>query len=60
MLQVFYLDVAYIFVIAFQVFLGFFANVLDACFKCFICLRHMLQMFHLYVSKVDQVLHMLQ
>jgi hypothetical protein len=29
-------------------------------FKCFICFRRMLQIFYMYVSKVDQVLHMLQ
>jgi hypothetical protein len=37
MLQVFYLDVA-MFYNGFQVFLGVFASVSDACFKCFICL----------------------
>jgi hypothetical protein len=34
MLQVFYLDVAYVL----QWFSSVFAGVLDACFKCFICL----------------------
>jgi hypothetical protein len=29
-------------------------------FKCFICFIHMLQVFHLYVSKVDLGKHMLQ
>jgi len=38
------------FAMAFQVFAGFFATVF----------RHMLQIFHLDVSKVDQVLDMLQ
>jgi hypothetical protein len=38
MLQVFYLDVAYV-CNGFQVFLGVFATVLYACFKCFICLQ---------------------
>ena len=36
-LQVFHLDVAYI-CNGFQMFLEVFASVLDACFKCFICL----------------------
>jgi hypothetical protein len=36
---VFYLDVAYVFVMTFQVFLVFFASISDACFKCFICLQ---------------------
>ena len=30
------------------------------CHKCFICFRHILQMFYLDVAKVDLVLHMLQ
>jgi hypothetical protein len=38
MLQVFYLDVAYV-CNDFQVLLGVFASVLDACFKYFICLQ---------------------
>ena len=38
MLQVFYLDVAYVFQ-WFQVFSGVFASVSDTCFKCFICLQ---------------------
>jgi hypothetical protein len=53
MLQVFYLDVIYVFAMAFHVFSGVFVIVLDACFKCFIYLD-------MYVSKVDPVLHMLQ
>jgi hypothetical protein len=59
MLQVFYVDVAYV-CNDFQVFLGVFASVLDACFECFICLqmyvvsvvhvccKHMFPMFHLF------------
>jgi hypothetical protein len=35
------LDVAYV------------ATTIHACFKCFICFRHMLQIFYLDVSKVD-------
>ena len=37
-----------------------YMHVSIACFKCFICLRRMLQMFYLDVSKVDRALHMLQ
>jgi hypothetical protein len=36
-----------------------FSSVSDACFKCFIVFRRMLQMFHLDISKVDPILHML-
>ena len=36
------------------------ASVSNAYLKCFICLFFMLQMLHLDVSKVDQLLHMLQ
>ena len=39
MLQVFYLDVAHAFAIAFQAFSGVFASVSDAYFKYFICLQ---------------------
>ena len=46
MLQVFYLDVAYVCNV-FQVFLG----VSDACFKCFICLFCMFQVLLLDISK---------
>jgi hypothetical protein len=49
MLQVFYLDVAYV--------LQWFASVSDACFKYFICLET-LQVLYLDISKVDQVLHL--
>jgi hypothetical protein len=42
----------------FQVFLGVFASVSDACFKCFICLLCMLQLLHPDVSKVDRGMHM--
>ena len=41
MLQVFYLDVAYV-LQWFQVFFKCLASVLDLCFKCFIILRSML------------------
>jgi hypothetical protein len=63
-----YLDVAYvshisckcIFFSMLHIFCnGFFKcfyNVSYACFKYFICLQTMLQMFHLDVSKVDRVL----
>jgi hypothetical protein len=47
MLQVFYLDVVYVL----QRFSSVFANILNACFKCFICLFYMLQVLHLNVSK---------
>ena len=42
------LDVAYVVV------------AIHACFKCFICFSRMLQVFQLYVSKVDLGEHMLQ
>jgi hypothetical protein len=42
MLQVFYLNVVYV-LQWFQVFLGVFASVSYACFKCFIVFRRMLQ-----------------
>jgi hypothetical protein len=51
-LQVFYLDVAYIFPMATHVFLVFHC-------KCFNCFKRMLQVFHLNIAKVDPVLHML-
>jgi hypothetical protein len=55
-LQVFHLNVAYVFtrMKCFQVF--FFSNVSYACFECFSCFVRMLQVFHLDVSKVDLVL----
>jgi hypothetical protein len=34
-------------------FSGVFASVLDACFKCFICIL-LLQILHLNVSKVNR------
>jgi predicted nucleic acid-binding protein len=46
--EVFHQNVAYV------------AMAIHACFKCFICFLHMLQVFHLYVSKVDLGEHMLQ
>jgi hypothetical protein len=42
----------------FQVFSGVFASVSDACFKCFICCLLYVQLLHLDVSNVDQVLYM--
>jgi hypothetical protein len=38
MMQVFYLDVAYVYN-GFKCFSDVFASVLDACFKCFICFQ---------------------
>jgi hypothetical protein len=59
-LQVLYLHVAYI-CNGFQVFFRCFASVLDVCCKCVsVVFGHMLQVFHLCVSKVNMVLHMLQ
>jgi hypothetical protein len=52
MLQLFYLDVAHAFTIAFQVFSDVFTSFLDASSKCSICL----QMYVANVSKVDRVL----
>jgi hypothetical protein len=46
MLQVFYLDVAYVFAMVFQVFSGIFTSVADTCFKGFICL-------HTYVANIS-------
>jgi len=58
MLQVFYLDVAYV-CNGFQTFLGVFFHVfhkhVSSVSSIFI---RMLQVLHLYVLKVDQVLHM--
>jgi hypothetical protein len=48
MLQMFYLDVAYV-CNGFQVFFMCFASVSDACFKCFIYLFFMLKVLHLNV-----------
>ena len=39
MLEVFYLDVAYVLQWLFKCFSGVFASVLDVCFNCFICLQ---------------------
>jgi hypothetical protein len=54
-LQVFHLDVAYIFIHMkyFQVFLQMFHTHVFGCFSCFV---RMLQVFYLDVSKVDLVL----
>jgi hypothetical protein len=71
MLRVFYPDVAYVLYICCECFIrmlhmfsnGFssvFASISDACFKCFICLQTHIANVHLDVSKVDQVLHILQ
>jgi hypothetical protein len=38
-LHVFYVDIAYVFAMVSSVFQMFFISVLDACFKCFICLQ---------------------
>ena len=43
MLRIFYNGFSYVF--------GCFASVSDACLKCFICLRRMLQVLHLDISK---------
>jgi hypothetical protein len=37
-----------------------FSGVSDVCYKCFSYFRHMLQVFHLDVVKVDLVLLILQ
>jgi hypothetical protein len=39
MLQVFYLDIAYVLQWFFSCFLVFFSSVSEACFKCFMCLQ---------------------
>jgi hypothetical protein len=41
-----------------MVFRSFFASVLDACFKCFICLQTILQVLYLDVSEVDRALYL--
>jgi len=56
MLQVFYLDVAYVCNI-FRVFLQVFQTHV---FKCFICLFCMLQVLHPNVSKVNHVAHVMR
>jgi hypothetical protein len=56
-LQMFYLDVAYL-CNDFQVFLGVFASVLYVCLSVSFVFFCMLQMLHLNISKVDQVLPM--
>jgi hypothetical protein len=50
----------YMFAMAFKYLAGVFASVSDVCCKCFSCFGRMLQVFHLYIVKVDRVLHMLQ
>jgi hypothetical protein len=70
-LQVFHLDVAYVFTHMLQVFHLDVAHVLQCLHTCFPCVldvcckrfkhfRRMLQMFPLDVAKNDLVLHMLQ
>jgi hypothetical protein len=49
MLQMFYLDVAYVL----QWLQTCFPGVSDVCYKYFNCFRYMLQVFHLDVAKVD-------
>jgi hypothetical protein len=60
MLYMFHTYLASVFFSMLHIFCnGFFKcfyNVSYTCFKCFICLQTMLQMFHLDVSKVDRVL----
>jgi hypothetical protein len=56
MLQVFYLDVANAFTMAFQVFPTVFASVQTHVSSVSSVFKHMLQIFHLYVSKIDQML----
>jgi hypothetical protein len=60
MLYMFHTYLASVFFSMLHIFCnGFFKcfyNVSYACFKYFICLQTMLQMFHLDVSKVDRVL----
>jgi hypothetical protein len=43
----------HMFAIVFKVFLGIFAGISDACFKCFICL-----LLYVATAALDQVLHM--
>ena len=59
MMQVFYLDIAYVYngFKCFYVFLQVFQTHVLSVSSIF---RYMLQMFHLNVSKVERVLHMLQ
>jgi hypothetical protein len=57
LLQLFYLDVAYVYN-GFQVFSDVFASVSNACYKCFIgLLLYVLQVLHLDILKVNQMLH---
>ena len=51
----FHLDVAKV-----DLDIPYVAMAIHACFKCFICFSRMLQVFQLYVSKVDLGEHMLQ
>jgi hypothetical protein len=59
MLQVFCLDVAYV-CNGFQLFSGVFASIQTHISSVSSVFRRMLQVLHLDVSKVDQVLHVLQ
>jgi hypothetical protein len=56
MLQVFHLNA----VDVLQWLLDVFASVSDICCMCFICFEHILQVFHLNITKIDLLLHMLQ
>jgi hypothetical protein len=56
-MHVFYLDVAYVYN-GFKCFSCVFRSVSDACFKCFVIFRRMLQLLHMDVSKLDRVLHL--
>jgi hypothetical protein len=58
MLQVFYLDVAYV-CNGFQAFFRCSASVSDVCYKCFSCYERIFVSV-LDVKKIDLVLHMLQ
>jgi hypothetical protein len=40
---------------SFKYFSGIFVSISDACFKCFISVFFMLQLLHLDVLKVDQI-----
>jgi hypothetical protein len=72
MLQSVYLNIAYVshiccmcfiwilrmFAMVFKYFQVIFSSVLEAAFNCFICLRRMLQVLHLDISKIDRMLHL--
>jgi hypothetical protein len=56
-LQVFHLDVAYVFT-HMKCFQVFFSSVSHICFECFSCFTLMLQVFYLDISKIDLVLQL--